>query len=119
MALENKIKKEKTKRGEVTVVIAPLTQKEAREMFPYRPFSQSAESRFGGNELYDDVCLLLNERARRCPMCQAATKTEYLDPNCPDCDGRSEFNGTNPRAKEVPYSGDVVSSGYAEDGEAD
>lgn len=101
VTLEEKTKKVKVKGDiegkEVTVVIDSLTNDEAREMFPYRPSSKYSESRFGGNDLYDDTCLLLNELARRCLMCQAPTKTQYLNPNCPDCDGRSEYNGQDPR----------------------
>ena len=88
-----------TQNREVTVVIKPLTRDEAREMFPYRPYSKDSESRFGGNDLYDDFCLLLNGLAKRCGLCQAPTRIKYLNPNCPDCDGRSEYNGTDPRAK--------------------
>lgn len=70
----------------------PLTREEARELFPYRPYSKYAESRFGGNELADDVALLLNELAKRCQICLAPTRNEYLVDNlCPDCDGRSEY----------------------------
>lgn len=100
MSLEDKTKKVilgKEKPKEVTIVTTPLTQAEARQIFLYRPFSKYAESIFGGDNLYDDVCLLLNGLAQRCEMCQAPTKKEYLSPHCPDCDGRSEYNGTNPR----------------------
>jgi len=32
-------------------------------------------------------------------MCQAPTRNKYLIKSvCPDCDGRSEYNGTDPRA---------------------
>jgi hypothetical protein len=50
-------------------------------------YSKYAETRWGGNELYDDVCLLLNDLAKRCKTCKAPTKNEYLDKdgNCPDC----------------------------------
>lgn len=102
MGLEDKTQKitrGKTDKREVIVIKTPLTLNEAREMFPYRPASKYAESRFGGNNFEDDECLLLNGHAERCGTCQAPTKREYLSPNCPDCDGRSEYNGTNPRAK--------------------
>ncbi len=67
-------------------------------MFPYRPHSKYSESRFGGNELTDDIALLLNENATRCEMCTAPPRNEYLIQKvCPDCDGRSEYNGTSPR----------------------
>ena len=83
---------------EVTVVTVALTREEAREIFPYRPSSKYAESRFGGNNLVDDTALLLNEDAQRCGMCKAPTRKEYLNYYCPDCDGRSEYNGIDPRA---------------------
>jgi hypothetical protein len=84
---------------EVIIVVASLTQSEARQMFPYRPYNKYSESRFGGNELVDDFALILNGDAIKCPMCQAPTKNIYLSPYCPDCDGRSEYNGTDPRMK--------------------
>lgn len=90
----------KTKKKDgATVVAKPLTQREARKMFPYRPHSKYSESRFGGNGLEDDFALLLNGFAKRCGMCRAPTRNEYLSPYsyCPDCDGRSEHNGTDPR----------------------
>lgn len=101
MILENRISKVilGENKKEVTIVVSALTKEEARQMFPYRPFSKYAESRFGGNELVDDFALILNSDAKKCPMCQAPTKREYLSPYCPDCDGRSEYNGTNPRTK--------------------
>ncbi len=103
MSLDDKTKKRifegSNGNREVTVVTTRLTEEEAREMFLYRPSSKYSESRFGGNTLVDDACLLLNELAHRCEMCRAPTKKEYLIENvCPDCDGRSEYNGTDPRA---------------------
>ena len=99
--LEEKIRKNTIDHGkgkfEVTVVVSKLTQEEAREMFPYRPYNKYSESRFGGNTLYDDECLLITGLAKRCPMCRAPTKKEYLNSSCPDCDGRSEYNGEDPR----------------------
>ena len=88
------------KKKEVTVVAEFLTKEEAREMFSYRPYSKYSESRFGdGNTMSDDFTLLLNDKSKRCRMCQAPTRIEYLiDNNCPDCDGRSEYNGKDPRA---------------------
>ena len=84
----------------VGVVIQPMTKKEARTLFLYRPFSKYAESRFGGNVLVDDMALLINELATLCRMCAAPTKNMYLiNGTCPDCDGRSERNGKNPRKK--------------------
>lgn len=56
-------------------------------------WSKYAESQFGGNNLYDDVCLLLNGLATRCKRCKSPTKDDYLlDGLCPDCDGRAEQN---------------------------
>ena len=100
MRLENKTEKKVIgwRKKEVTVVTEPLTQEEARKMYSYRPISKYAESRFGGNNPTDDVALLLSEDAIRCKMCQAATLSKYLiNEICPDCDGRSEYNGNNPR----------------------
>ena len=82
----------------VTVVTAPLTMEEAREMFPYRPNNGYSESRFGGNTMTDDIALLIAEVAQKCGMCAAPTCEKYLNEDiCPDCDGRSEYNGTDPR----------------------
>ncbi len=82
---------------EVKVVTRPMTLEEARQVYPYRPFSKYAESRFGGNNLTDDFALLLGGNAVRCLMCQAPTKVEYLrDKVCPDCDGRSQLKGKDP-----------------------
>lgn len=79
------------------VIIRKMTKEQARQVFPYRPYSKYSESFFGGDTLYDDVCLLLNGLAIRCKMCMAPTKKEYLEEGiCPDCDGRSEYNGTDP-----------------------
>lgn len=101
MDLTDKITKKifegKSGKQEVTVVVKQLTLNESRQMYPYRPLSKYAESRFGGNALADDISLLLNKLAKKCEMCQAPTKTDYLSPYCPDCDGRSEYNGINPR----------------------
>ncbi len=55
---------------EVTVLVHPfLTKDESREMFPYRPLNKYAESRWGGNNLADDIALLINTNAERCAMC--------------------------------------------------
>lgn len=112
MGLEDKTQKViigNESKKQVTIVIEPLTQNEARQMFPYRPDTKYSESRFGGNELCDDIALLLNGSAERCKMCGAPTRKKYLNPNCPDCDGRSEYNGTNPRAK-IQFKLNVLSS---------
>ena len=100
MCLEDKTEKRIIGDGkkEVTIVTERLTQEEARKMYPYRPISKYAESRFGGDNLADDIALLLNNIAGRCVMCRAPTRAEYLTKDiCPDCDGRSEYNGTDPR----------------------
>jgi hypothetical protein len=89
-----------TKSGILTIAVKPMTREQAREAYPYRPASKYSESRFGGNTLYDDICLLLNGLAARCRMCQAPTKNQYLvEGMCPDCNGRSQANGTNPHEK--------------------
>jgi len=84
---------------QVTIVVSSLTEEESRKMYPYRPFSRYSESRFGeGNTMSDDFAKLLNGKSKRCKMCKAPTFREYLiDTVCPDCDGRSEYNGKNPR----------------------
>ena len=100
MNLEDKTKKinYRDTGKEVTVVTETLTKEEAREMFPYRPFNKYAESGFGGNNMVDDFALLLNEDAKRCGGCNAPTRNKYLiNSYCPDCDGRSEYKGTDPR----------------------
>jgi len=91
-------KRQVGKEGKVVkVAVRAMTQEEARQAYPYRPPSKYAESRFGGNEMTDDRCLLINEMAERCKMCKAPTRKEYLHENmCPDCDGRSEKNGVDP-----------------------
>lgn len=84
----------------VKVIIRPLTKEESRKIFPYRPFSRYAESRFGGNRYADDTALVLNGYAVPCKMCGAATRKEYLlTGECPDCDGRSEAGGKDPHRK--------------------
>ena len=86
---------------QVRVIIEPMTLEEARKVFARRPFSKYAETIFGGNNLADDTCLLINGSARRCKMCQSPTRNEYLEKGvCPDCDGRSEYNGADPFVKE-------------------
>lgn len=81
----------------VKVITESMTKAEARNVFPYRPKSKYAESRFGGNSFTDDVSLILSGLATRCQRCNAPTRDEYLKEGvCPDCDGRSEYNGTDP-----------------------
>ena len=97
---EEKVVKFYEIKGGVGVVIQPMTKEEERMLFQYRPFSKYAESRFGGDPCVDDVALLINELAVRCKMCAAPTRNKYLkNETCPDCDGRSEKNGKNPRKK--------------------
>ena len=79
---------------QVRVIIEPMALEEARKVFARRPFSKYAETIFGGNNLADDTCLLINGSAQRCKMCQAPTINKYLERGiCPDCDGRTEYNG--------------------------
>jgi|GEM_PF-6017154 len=83
---------------EVKVAIKPMTEEQAREAYPYRPYSKYSESYFGGDNMVDDKGLLSGGVAKRCKMCQATTRDRYLNSDgiCPDCDGRSEYNGTDP-----------------------
>lgn len=92
------IKFEEIKGKKVCVIISQMIKEEARTIFLYRPFSQYAESRFGGNKYANDEYLLMNNQATQCKMCSAPTRNEYLvNGKCPDCDGRSEYNGKDPR----------------------
>lgn len=77
------------------ITIKPMTMEQARQAYKSRPFSKYAESRFGGNELYDDFALKLNGLAGRCKMCQAVTKSKFLGKEnvCPDCNGSAESLG--------------------------
>jgi len=87
-------------RDGVKVIVRPMTGDEARVIFPYRPLSKTVESNFGGDQDYDDICMLINRIAMRCKMCQAPTKKEHLENGtCPDCDGRSERSGTDPHKR--------------------
>ncbi len=82
------------------VILRPMDKHLARVIFPYRPFNKYSETRFGGNHLMDDIALLLAEIATRCSMCNAPTKKEHIiNGVCPDCDGRSEADGTDPHQK--------------------
>jgi len=79
------------------VAVKPMTLEQARLAYPYRRYSKYAESRFGGDGLYDDVCLVINGLAVRCKMCQAPTRKKHLEEGiCPDCDGRAEYNYMSP-----------------------
>lgn len=87
----------KARPKKVKVIISEMTKEEARHIFQYRPHSKYSESRFGGNEYSDDKCLLLNGDATFCKMCGSPTANRYLIKDvCPDCDGRSEYHGTDP-----------------------
>ena len=44
----------------VLVAVVPMTMEQARQAYPYRPYSRYAESKFGGNTHYDDFAVLLN-----------------------------------------------------------
>lgn len=87
----------------VKVITRHLTKEESRKIFPYRlPFSEYAESRFGGDKILDDEELVKRGLARPCKMCDAATKKEHLLFGvCPDCDGRSEVRGEDPHRRVV------------------
>jgi len=87
-------------RSEVWVAVRKMTKEEAREAYPYRPESKYSESRWGGNVLEDDRCLLISGLALRCSICHAPTKRDSLaNDTCPDCDGRAELVGQNPHQK--------------------
>lgn len=76
----------------VRVIIEPMTRAQARQIFPYRPFSKFAESRFGGGPGNSDKKLLRSGEAIRCKMCRAPTLIGFLAGGiCPDCDGRYEY----------------------------
>lgn len=86
-----------TAKRTVKIAVKPMTKEQARQAYSYRPFSKYAETRWGGNTLVDDVCLVINGQARRCKMCQAPTKNQFLANGvCSDCDGRAEYSGYNP-----------------------
>ena len=89
----------RTRTVRTLVAVTPMTKEQARQAYPYRPMSKYGESRFGAgdNPIADDFALMLDESAKRCKMCQAPTKQGYLlNGVCPDCDGRSTWNGTDP-----------------------
>lgn len=76
----------------IHVITVGMTTEIARRVIRERPYSKYGESRWGGNALYDDTCLLLSNEAKRCLMCSAPTITNFLKSDiCPDCDGRTEF----------------------------
>lgn len=84
----------------VKVIKRPLLKEESRKIFPYRPFSKYAESRFGGDDLADDEALIKSRIAVPCKMCDAATKNNHLLYGvCPDCDGRAEAWGRDPHRR--------------------
>lgn len=93
-------------RKKILVAKEPMTQEQARLVYPYRPYNKYAESHWGGDTYYDDVCLLLNSLAKRCKMCHAPTKNKLLDKEgrCPDCNGDAHYSsgrtrGINPHSK--------------------
>ncbi len=86
------------------VIIDPMTLEESRQQFPYRPFAKNSESIYLTNEKnLPEWLLILNGKAIRCGTCYAATDIKYLKETsksllCPDCDGRSELYGLDPRS---------------------
>lgn len=88
---------------EIRIIKKTMTIEESRKKFLYRPFSNFAESRWGGNNLFSDKDLLNRKPvgAKRCLMCSAPTKKVYLVNNdvCPDCTGVAQRSGHNPYIK--------------------
>lgn len=93
------------------VVTRKLTKEEARTVFPYRPYRNGGESLYGGDDLYDDVCLLLNDLAKRCTTCRAAVRDKVFrqpamrgvtNGQCPDCSGVAEHVGLITRDGRLP-----------------
>lgn len=95
-------------------VTVPMSLEESRKLYPaIRPFlvkngNVIAESIFGGTkrsedgELIGDLALLKSGDGVPCRMCPAPTEKIYLvNGVCPDCDGRSETNGADPRRTPV------------------
>lgn len=84
------------------VAVHKMNRTQARVAYPYRPISGRIESRYGGSKSCRDAELLSGHRAKRCRMCAAPTKKEFLSSGskgkgiCPDCDGRAECMGVNP-----------------------
>ncbi len=95
--------------GKVKVIIDPMTLDESRGQFPYRPFKENSESVWLINEQnLPEWLLILNGKAIRCGKCYAATEIRYLKYSsktlvCPDCDGRAEASGLDPRLPRGQY----------------
>ena len=54
------------------------------------PPEKCKDNLWGGDECYDDTCLLLNGLAKRCSRCKRVIRIEYLIKQdtqdfCPDC----------------------------------
>lgn len=104
MCLANYLGKGLVQGLEVKIIIRPLTKEESRRIYKRRPFSNFAESRFGGNRYTNDSALVSLGKGRPCRMCQAVTRNEFfLYGTCPDCDGRSEAGRRDPHL-ELPLS---------------
>lgn len=84
----------------IKVAIKPMDQERAREAYPYRPFKEGTESRWGeADPASSDEELLSAGMAAPCKMCRAATLKNHLEEGrCPDCDGRAEYDGNDPHA---------------------
>ncbi len=82
--------------------VGDIKRLESFRVVPFkRPHSQYAESRFGGDALKDDSCLLSSGLGRRCERCNAVTKIRFLKKEvCPDCDGRTKHYGPDLRFRE-------------------
>jgi hypothetical protein len=93
----------------VKVIIDPMALDESRKEFPYRPFKENSESVWLINEQnLPEWLLILNGKAIRCGKCYATTEIEYLKYSsktlvCPDCDGRAEASGLDPRLSRDKY----------------
>lgn len=88
---------------DVLVVHTPMTREQAREEYPGRPHEPTktrlVESRYGGvGYAGGDVEMMMNKEGVKCAMCEAPTKKDFLKEGvCPDCDGRAEAQGNDPR----------------------
>lgn len=87
-----------SEKNNIPITQIPMTKEEARKIFPYRPFSKFAESRYGGNNLLSDKDLLHRGHAKLCFICTAPTKRTHLKNNvCPDCISSTEKENKNPK----------------------
>ncbi len=91
------------KHNGVRVIIRPMTREQAREIFLYRPVKEGqAESKHCGYPLLLDSHELVKRHARPCKWCTALTlRIHLVSGSCPDCDGRSELSGFDPRKPNV------------------